>query len=115
MPLPSGRAGTTHASSNFSGSFSPVSPASLIAPSGDPAPAAVSRNLSNDTYISHHSHMTRPCGNTANMDINAFTKNGPRESCAVDNTQNRFELFLLGDGEKKVTEEADTRKSNLQV
>lgn len=29
---------------------------------------------------------------------------------AEDNTQPRFELFLLGDGEKKVTEEADTRK-----
>lgn len=29
---------------------------------------------------------------------------------AEDNTQPRFELFLLGEGEKKVTEEADTRK-----
>lgn len=30
-----------------------------------------------------------------------------------DNTQPRFELFLLGEGEKKVTEEADTRESNF--
>lgn len=29
---------------------------------------------------------------------------------AVDNVQDRFELFLLNDGEKKVTEEPDTRK-----
>ena len=29
---------------------------------------------------------------------------------AEDNVQNRFELFLLGEGEKKVTEEPDTRK-----
>ena len=27
-----------------------------------------------------------------------------------DNVENRFELFLLGDGEKKVTEAADTRE-----
>lgn len=29
---------------------------------------------------------------------------------AEDNVPNRFELFLLGDGEKKVTEETDTRE-----
>lgn len=29
---------------------------------------------------------------------------------AEGNVPNRFELFLLGDGEKKVTEETDTRK-----
>ncbi|MCJ1451016.1 DNA-directed RNA polymerase II core subunit [Mycoblastus sanguinarius] len=36
---------------------------------------------------------------------------GRREArpTAEDNVQHRFELFLLGDGEKKVTEEADTR------
>ena len=28
----------------------------------------------------------------------------------IDNVPDRFELFLLGDGEKKVTEEPDTRK-----
>lgn len=32
---------------------------------------------------------------------------------AEENVPNRFELFLLGDGEKKVTEETDTRKSAL--
>lgn len=37
---------------------------------------------------------------------------GKRESkpTSEDNQPDRFELFLLGDGEKKVTEEADTRE-----
>ncbi|KAL8688956.1 MAG: hypothetical protein Q9218_005260 [Villophora microphyllina] len=33
---------------------------------------------------------------------------------AEENVPNRFELFLLGDGEKKVTEETDTRELALQ-
>ncbi len=38
---------------------------------------------------------------------------GQREArpTAEDNLSDRFELFLLGDGEKKVTEEPDTSKS----
>ena len=32
-----------------------------------------------------------------------------------DNVGNRFELFILGDGEKKVTEEVDTRKHALEA
>ena len=32
---------------------------------------------------------------------------------AEDNVPPRFELFLLGEGEKKVTEEADTRKFGI--
>lgn len=35
---------------------------------------------------------------------------GQPRPTAEDNTQPRFELFLLGEGEKKVTEEADTRE-----
>ena len=54
--------------------------------------------------------MTRPSANTANMDINALINRERNEPRAADNTENRFELFLLGEGEKKVTEEADTRK-----
>ncbi|KAL8713534.1 MAG: hypothetical protein Q9220_002396 [cf. Caloplaca sp. 1 TL-2023] len=34
---------------------------------------------------------------------------------AEENVSNRFELFLLGDGEKKVTEEADTRIPSTSV
>lgn len=57
--------------------------------------------------------MSKPSSNTASMDINSLgigRRGGPR---AEDNTADRFELFLLGDGEKKVTEEADTRESTL--
>ena len=37
---------------------------------------------------------------------------GKREGnpTSEDNQPDRFELFMLGDGEKKVTEEADTRE-----
>ncbi|CAD6578211.1 MAG: DNA-directed RNA polymerase II core subunit [Alectoria sarmentosa] len=47
----------------------------------------------------------------SNMNPNAGNAGYRRESkpTAEDNTQPRFELFLLGEGEKKVTEEADTR------
>lgn len=46
------------------------------------------------------------------MNFNISTPGYSRESrpTAEDNVQPRFELFLLGEGEKKVTEEADTRK-----
>ena len=50
-----------------------------------------------------------------NASFNAQTSHG-RESSkhppAECNVANRFELFLLGDGEKKVTETPDTRKSS---
>ena len=49
------------------------------------------------------------------MNINVFGVNRQRETRAVDNTEDRFELFLLGDGEKKVAEEADTRKWNFST
>ena len=48
----------------------------------------------------------------ANMNVNALSSNsnrGPKPT-AEDNVPNRFDTFLLGDGEKKVVEEADTRK-----
>ena len=50
--------------------------------------------------------------NMSNMNPNAGSEGYTREPrpTAEDNTQPRFELFLLGDGEKKVTEDADTRK-----
>lgn len=40
----------------------------------------------------------------------AFKDNSQLEG-QYDNVPDRFELFLLGDGEKKVTEEPDTRTS----
>ena len=60
--------------------------------------------------------MTRPSLHMPNVNpnMNPNTANsgysrGSRAT-AEDNTQPRFELFLLGEGEKKVTEEADTRE-----
>ena len=70
------------------------------------------RNLNRDTFYSHHAHMVRPSGVRANVNMN-INSGERRNSHNNDNTENRFELFLLGDGEKKVTEETDTRKSTL--
>lgn len=57
--------------------------------------------------------MSKQPGNTASMNINSLSMGRRGGSRAEDNTADRFELFLLGDGEKKVTEEADTRKSTV--
>ena len=55
--------------------------------------------------------MSPPTPYTSNMNPIAGNQGYERgtRTTAEDNTQPRFELFLLGDGEKKVTEEADTR------
>lgn len=45
----------------------------------------------------------------SSMNPNAGNKGYTRPT-AEDDTQPRFELFLLGDGERKVTEEPDTRE-----
>ena len=73
-----------------------------------------STNLSGAHHTSHHSHMTSPSWNPS-MNPNPVTtpSQGDGKIKAEDNTQNRFELFLLGDGERKVVEEADTRKLGL--
>jgi hypothetical protein len=102
-----------HSYSAFSGNFSPSSPVSLIAPIGEDTPRAPPRDLSQSTYTSNTSHMSKASGNRASMDINSLGMGRRGGSRAEDNTADRFELFLLGDGEKKVTEEADTRKSAL--
>ena len=49
------------------------------------------------------------------MDLIPHTAGYTPESrqATEDNNQPRFELFLLGEGEKKVTEEADTRESSF--
>ena len=75
------------------------------------------------TIVSHHAHMQRPPGaawlsgssgmifGSADMRVHnaEHTLPGSR-AIAEENVPNRFETFLLGDGEKKVTEEADTSK-----
>ncbi len=54
-----------------------------------------------------------PASSTATMDINIGNPNAERGQriTTEDNIPSRFDAFLLGDGEKKVTEEPDTRES----
>ena len=99
------------------GSLSPQHPAEYLAPNIDyvnrPAPRP---SLNHATVVSVSAHMQRyPPGasSVATMNINIGnpnTERGQRIS-AEDNIPSRFDAFLLGDGEKKVTEEPDTRKS----
>ena len=60
-------------------------------------------------YTSNHSHMNHEALYNPSMKDDAHSI-GDAKIAAEDNRKPRFELFLLGDGEKKVSEEADTRK-----
>ena len=98
-------------------SLSPRNPAELHAPNADYQNRPVASDLGSPTHISHHSHMSRYRGHAlySPMNVNALNSDshvGPKP-VAEDNIPNRFDTFLLGDGEKKVTEVADTRKSIL--
>lgn len=99
------------------GSLSPRRPAEYLAPNIDymnrPAPRP---SLNRATVVSGAAHMQRfPFGpsSIATMNINIGNPNTDRGQRinAEDNVPTRFDAFLLGDGEKKVTEEPDTRKS----
>ena len=86
-----------------------------MAPTSDDVNHLYTLTLNSPQHTSHHSHMSPPTPHTSNMNPNTGNlgyERGTRPT-AEDNTQPRFELFLLGDGEKKVTEEADTRKLNI--
>ena len=70
------------------------------------------------THVSGYSHMNHsPLYNPSMNPNNAGDRSngGNARITAEDNTQNRFELFLLADGERKVSEEADTRKLSFFV
>ena len=74
------------------------------------------QNLSGRTIVNHYAHMTRGQSWTAEdyriaAEFNPLPNDhrGRREHDS--NGQNRHELYLLGPGEKKVTEEPDTSKS----
>ena len=83
-----------------------------IAPTSDYVNRPYSTNLSAAQHTSHHSHMTRASLHTSSMNPNKGNAGYGREPkpTAQGDMEPRFELFLLGDGEKKVTEEADTRE-----
>lgn len=83
--------------------------------SRDPSPQPVSHFFGEDNHISQYSHMRRPSPMTAANLFNNMRPINPEAGrrdrpSAEENVPNRFELFLLGDGEKKVTEETDTRE-----
>lgn len=92
--------------------LNPTFPADHIPPTSDYVTRPYATNLSTAQHTSVHSHMRPASLHMSSMNMNAGNIGYRRESkpTAEDNTQPRFELFLLGDGEKKVTEEADTRK-----
>ena len=85
--------------------------ARLVAPNIDNIGRA--RSIDFDDKISTASHMTRGTSSTPmTMNLNTGSSYaGSHMIGAGDNIQDRFELFLLGEGEKKVTEEPDTRES----
>lgn len=93
-------------------SVSPSSLVDLIAPNSDYERRPKAPILGTSFHTSNTSHMCAPPDKIMTMDINGLggsSRCGPR-AAAEDNVPPRFELFLLGEGEKKVTEEADTRK-----
>ena len=69
-------------------------------------------DLGGRTHHSNYDQMTHTGGDRPiTMSVNNANNDGRRgRNVAEDNVPNRFELFLLGDGEKKVTEEPDTRE-----
>ena len=86
--------------------------------------APLSAGLGNrSTIVSHHAHMQKApsaCWSSESSgrifgraDMRVDNAEHPRpgfRAIAEENVPNRFETFLLGDGEKKVTEEPDTSK-----
>jgi hypothetical protein len=51
----------------------------------------------------------------ATMNTTNAQKTPDKANMSSANVSNRHELFLLGEGEKKITEEADTRKFSITV
>ncbi|KAL8803209.1 MAG: hypothetical protein Q9182_003310 [Xanthomendoza sp. 2 TL-2023] len=77
--------------------------------------------LQAQTIVSNYAHMQRapstgPRFPSSNMRVESAERGHPGcRATAEENNPNRFELFLLGDGEKKVTEEPDTRVQSASV
>ncbi|KAL8694961.1 MAG: hypothetical protein Q9224_003474 [Gallowayella concinna] len=73
------------------------------------------------TIVSPFAHMQRVPStgqrfSSGNMRVENAERGHPgSRATAEENNPNRFELFLLGDGEKKVTEEPDTRVQSASV
>ena len=90
----------------------------LMSPVASYGSPYVARNVASDltgpTVINHYAHMRRASpGSVRNTMSTIYSYGrGRREDKPDlgDDVVSRFELFILGDGEKKVTEEPDTRK-----
>ena len=101
------------------GSLTPPHPAEYLAPNIDYVHRPVARpSLNRATVVSAASHMQRyppSASSIGTMNINIGNPNSERGQriSTEDNIPSRFDAFLLGDGEKKVTEEPDTRESRL--
>lgn len=88
--------------------LSPTFPADYIAPTRDSVTRTYNMNPNAKKFISQYSHMTKPLPSTSRVRPEGYSS-APNNT-TEDDTVPRFELFLLGEGEKKVTEEADTRE-----
>ena len=122
MPRPSSesydrstdRGSSLGARSHSHGSLTPVHPAEYLSPNIEHRPV-VRPSLNRATVVSSAAHMQRPRpggSSIGTMNINFGNPNTERghRINAEDNVPSRFDAFLLGDGEKKVTEEPDTRE-----
>ena len=67
------------------------------------------------SIIDHYAHLNYNA--SINNNMVPPVPDGPRSAkpATETNVPERFELFILGDGEKKVTEEIDTRKCHPSV
>ena len=88
--------------------------ANLIKPNSDYQNRPRAPTLGTTSHVSIESHMTRGIGFTMNLN-GSKSDRSHHTVTAENNVQDRFELFLLGDGEKKVTEEPDTRTSYCRI
>lgn len=84
----------------------------MSAPGSSPPPSF----LKELTHTSAYSHMVKVPNLSSNMRLpNPEAGSRASRPGAEDNVPNRFELFLLSDGEKKVTEETDTREYSFAL
>ncbi|KAI4104491.1 MAG: hypothetical protein L6R37_003234 [Teloschistes peruensis] len=78
--------------------------------------ASVSSYQRPGAVVSHWAHMRKnPYPTVGRVMRPPNPENRGNRPTAEENVPNRFELFLLGDGEKKVTEETDTRIPSTSV
>lgn len=68
-------------------------------------------SLDRSYVVNHYAHLRHNVPYETNMVLPVPDGTRGAKPAAETNVPERFELFLLGEGEKKVTEEIDTRES----